>query len=349
MKNIKNIIILCGVLLSKNIYAVGGVELLTNVSVGSIGNPAMQTSISAESVFYNPAAISFLDNGEYLYLGAYGVDIDYKMRLDNIYLRTTSSQIIPSFSYVIKNNRQSYYLGFGMSGQGGKLKIDNNIPFLENTKATIAHGGINFGTSYLVNEKLSISIGGKGNYSKVEFKGDVGNQHIKNTEESKSITFETGIFYQPTEKLNFSGKYLHKTKQDYGGELAGLISLGTSYKITERDQLNLGYNIILEENDYSNSYEYAISLKRQVTPKLNISLGYMYSDRGHNNDDVYTFTELSSHQVGVGGEYSIKENILLGFGVGVIDYKSKSTNLFNSDIGSTRSEKILGLSLKVQL
>ena len=124
---------------------------------------------------------------------------------------------------------------------------------------------------------------------------------------------------------------------------------GTSYKITERDQLNLGYNIILEENDYSNSYEYAISLKRQVTPKLNISLGYMYSDRGHNNDDVYTFTELRSHQVGVGGESSIKENILLGFGVGVIDYKSKSTNLFNSDIGSTRSEKILGLSLKVQL
>lgn len=349
MKNIKNIIILCGVLLSKNINAVGGIELLTNVSVGSIGNPVMQTSISAESVFYNPAAISFLEDGEYLYLGAYGVDIDYKMKLNNLYMRTTSSQIIPSFSYVIKNNRQSYYLGLGMSGQGGKLKIDNNIPFLENTKVTIAHGGMNFGTSYLVNDKLSISIGGKGNYSKVEFKGDIGNQRIKNTEDSKSITFETGIFYQPTEKLNFSGKYLHKTKQDYDGYLAGLVSLGTSYKITERDQFNIGYNIILEENDYSNSYEYAVSFQRQVTSKLSLNLGYLYSDRGHNNDSIYTFTELSSHQIGLGGEYLVQENILLGFGFGLIDYNSKSSKLFDSNIKSTRNEKVAGLSLKIKL
>lgn len=333
----------------KNSYAVGGVELLTNVSVGYIGNPVMQTSISAESVFYNPAAINFLKDGNYLYLGAYGVDIDYKMKSSNIYIRTTTPQIIPSFSYVTKNGKQSYYIGLGMSGQGGKLKIDNNLPFLENAKASIVHGGVNFGTSYLVTDKLSLSVGGKGSYSEIVLKGDIGSEHIKSTKDSKSITFETGIFYQPIEKINLSGKYLHKTKQDYGGELAGLILLGASYKITEKNQINIGHNIILEENNYNNSYEYAVSLQRQITSKLNLSLGYLYSDRGHNNDNLYTFTELSSHQIGLGGEYSIQENILLGFGIGLIDYKDKSSKLFNSDIKATRSEKVLGLSLKVQL
>lgn len=349
MKNKIAMTILCGIITGKTIFAVGGVELLTNTTVGAIGNTVMQTSISAESVFYNPAATSFLENGDYFYVGSYLAGIDYKMEVGSVDLESTTPQIIPSFSYVMKNNRQSYYFGLGLNGQGGKLKIDNNIPFLENMEATIIHGGLNFGVSYLLSDNLSVSFGGVGNYSKIELTGNLGDNSIKNTKDSKSLTFETGIFYRATEKLSFSGKYLNRTKQDYGGYLAGMVSLGTSYKLTEKDQINMGYNIILEENDYSNSYEYAVSLERQINSKLSLSLGYMYSDRGSNRDGVYTFTELSSHQVGFGGEYSIKENMVLGFGVGLIDYKEKSSKLFNSDVKSMRNEKIVGLSLKVKL
>ncbi|MEG0730731.1 MAG: hypothetical protein RR421_05420, partial [Cetobacterium sp.] len=61
MKKLKFLAIIGILGFTKNMYAVGGVELLTNVSAGSVSNPAMQATISSESVFYNPAAISFLE------------------------------------------------------------------------------------------------------------------------------------------------------------------------------------------------------------------------------------------------------------------------------------------------
>ncbi|MCB8566076.1 OmpP1/FadL family transporter [Fusobacterium ulcerans] len=348
MKNIRNTVFLCGFLLGETIYAIGGVELLTNTTVGSIANPAMQTSISNESVFYNPAAISFLNDGRYIYLGGYAAKINYKMEVNNMYIKTTTPQVIPSFSYLQKNGKYSYYLGFGMSGQGGKLKIDTTIPLLNNMEANIIHGGVSFGVSYLINNNLSFSFGGKGNYSKIELKGKLENQNIKNNKNSESFTFETGVYYKLSKKINLSGKYLHKTKQDYGGDLAGLLSLGISYKLTEKERINMGYNIILEENNYNNSYEYAISLQKEINSKFNLSLGYSYSDRGNNNDEVYTFTELSSHQIGIGGEYLIQENIVIGLVVGLIDYENKSSKSTKPNIESSRIEKIAGLSIKIK-
>ncbi|MBC2855187.1 transporter [Cetobacterium sp. 2A] len=348
MKKLKFLAIIGILGFTKNMYAVGGVELLTNVSAGSVSNPAMQATISSESVFYNPAAISFLEGEHNLYFGGYYANIDYRAEVGNSYLETTTPQFIPSFSYIYKKDKISYYMGMGMSGQGGVLKFDNNTSLIEDLDSTIIYGGGSFGVSYLYKENLSLSLGGKITYSKTTMDGTIAGGKIENEKDSFGIAPEISTYYKVNSKISLSAKYLHKTKLDYGN-LASLLSLGSSFELNENQRLNFGYNWILEENEYSDSYEYAISFEQRINPKFKITLGYCYSDRGKNKDAIVDFTELSSHQIGLGGTYKATENIDLTIGVGKIRYESESVPIFNTKLKSKREEIVISTGVTMRL
>lgn len=348
MKKIKALKVLVLVLAAQSTYGAGGVKLLTNIGASSIANPAMQSVISAESVFYNPASVVFLDTENSIYFGGYFADIDYRIESGGSYVETTTPQLIPSFSYIHKKEKISYYMGIGMSGQGGVLSFDSNLPSIQKMDSTIIYGGLNFGIAYLYSDKMSFSLGGKATYSKTVTEGIVGLEKIDDSEESCGIAPEIGAYYRKNDKIDLSIKYLHRTQLDYGQSLAGLFSFGMGYRVGENQRINFGYNCILEEEEYSDTYEYSVSFEQKITSKTKVIIGYSYSDKGKNQDGIIDFTELSSHQIGIGGIYNINENLDLTVGVGKIKYESELSSISDIKLKSKRTEILIGAGLEMR-
>lgn len=166
--------------------------------------------------------------------------------------------------------------------------------------------------------------------------------------DSFGVAPEVSTYYKASDRVSLSAKYLYKTKLDYE-YLASLLSLGTSFELNETQRLNFGYNWILEENGYSDSYEYAVSFEQKINSKLKMTIGYCYSDRGRNEDGIIDFMELSSHQVGLGAIYKATEKIDLTVGIGRIRYESESSPIFNTNLKSKREETILSAGIAMSL
>lgn len=362
-------------LYSLKIFALGGGNIMTSPTTSSLGNPVQQAEVSADSVFYNPAALGFLEEGQHVGIGMYICKPDYKQGVTGPFgnaadINVDNLQYIPAGEYIYMKGDRAYYIGVGSMGQGGFLDVTTNNPAIKNAKLDYIAPGIVFGVAQKLNEKVSVSLGMRYTYlyQKLEFDG----RQSRDLEvKGDGIAPEIGIYYRATPKWDLSAKYLFRTKidqdvsSDYSrvndqvpnrNDYPAVLTTGTSYALNEKNKVYLGYNIIFEDADYvysgghngmenyDNTKEYMIGYKRVVNEKIDINLGYTYVDRCTNGDPK-TIKELDASVYGLSLIYHQNENTYYTAAISTNHYDSYNS----SSVGSKRKENVMGLSVNTKL
>lgn len=375
----KSLICLLGISLKALSYGVGGIEILTNPTPS---NFAQQSVISAEAVFYNPAGAAFLEDGSHMHYGAYIVGTDYETRVEGLTLDTTDPQVLPSFSYIYKDGKTAYYMGFGMIGQGGFLEYDISSPAVEDFDATIIHPGGIFGVSHQVTDRVALSLGGRYLYSRITAEGKTvfGNE-FESRIDAWGIAPELGIHMKVDENWDIAAKYLGETSLNYDGSIKkgrdtvveklfgkyatdhrknfpAVFSVGTGYRLNEYQKVAFGYNWIMESKksanedfygNYDDTYEYSVSFEQYVNNRFDLILGYTYTDKGENDLDITDITQLDAHQIGTALRYKKSESTDITIGTGIIFYESEKSVVAGQDVKSSRRELLLGISVNTKL
>lgn len=363
------------ILYSLKIFALGGGNIMTSPTTSSQGNPVQQAEVSADSVFYNPAALGFLEEGQHIGIGMYFCKPDYKQGFAGPFGNTTEAtvdnlQYIPAGEYVYVKGNRAYYIGVGSMGQGGFLDLDTRGSAIRDAKVDYLAPGIVFGVAQKLNEKVSVSLGMRYTYlyQKIEFDG----RKSRDIEtKGDGIAPEIGVYYRATPKWDLSAKYLFRTKIDQDAssdyprvndqipkrnDYPAILTTGTSYALNEKNKVYLGYNIIFEDADYvysggydgrenfGNTKEYMMGYKRVLNEKIDINLGYTYVDKGTNGDPK-TIKELDANVYGLSLVYHQNENTYYTVSLSTNHYESYNS----SSVGSKRRENIVGLSLNKKL
>ncbi|MEG0136136.1 MAG: hypothetical protein RR682_09010 [Cetobacterium sp.] len=368
---------------SKLIFALGGIEIGTSPSTSSISNPAQTANITPEAPFYNPSATMFLENGDYLYLGACGIFPEYETNINgSTFLKTTTFQPVPSFAYTHKTTNYSFYFASGTLGQGGFLKYNVSYDAINNFNLTVLYPGIVLGGAFKLNDKISVSLGGRIIYSRLQAEGKIlDRDSFKSYIETVGVAPEISFFYTPTKDINLGLKYLAKTKLDYNGKVKqgvenivttvfgkysvdhrkdfpAVLSLGGLYHFNNRQRLSLGYNWIFESDKtidnelyhkYKDTHEYSIGFEQELSSKFTGILGYGYTDRGTNGHTTGDMTQLSSQQFGIGVKYNYSNSTIISVVGGMNLYKTDHGKILNSDVETKRKETILGIGLEMKL
>ncbi len=368
------------ILISKLSLALGGIEIGTAPSVISVANPAQSANVTAQSPFFNPAATMFLENGQYIYLGAFGVFPDYKTQYNGkTFLNTDTFQPVPSFSYINKNDKYSYFIGAGSLGQGGFLKYKVSYDAIDNFHVTAVNPGVIIGGSFFLSKNISAGVSARIIYSRLEAKGHIKNEgSFRSYIETTGIAPEFSLFYTPTEKLNLGIKYLARTKLDYDGKVKegseyiinrvfgkfsvdhrkdfpAVLSVGSLYKINSTQRLSLGFNWILEskktlDNDlyhkYKDTYEYSLGFEQDINEKVTVILGYGYTDKGTNGHTIGDMTQLDSQQVGLGMKYKYSDVTDIYTALGINFYKTDDSKIYKETISTKRKEVILAVGFE---
>ncbi|MHA4990385.1 OmpP1/FadL family transporter [Cetobacterium somerae] len=367
-------------ILSKLSLSLGGIEIGTSPSINSIANPAQTANISAQSPFYNPAATMFLENGQYLYFGAFEVFPDYKTQYNGkTFLKTTTAQPVPSFSYINKKEKYAYFIASGSLGQGGFLKYKVSYDAIDNFHVTAVNPGIIIGGSFFISKDISMGISTRIIYSRLESKGKIKNEgEFKSYIEATGIAPEISFMYTPNDQLNLGIKYLAKTKLDYDGKVKkgseyiihrvfgkfsvdhrkdfpAVLSLGGLYKINDRQRVSLGFNWIMESkktidsnlyHKYKDTYEYALGFEQDIYEKMTLMFGYGYTAKGDNGHTIGDMTQLDSQQLGIGIKYKYSESTNLYTAFGINFYKTDNSKLYNQTISTKRKEPIFGIGIE---
>lgn len=368
------------IILSKLTLALGGIEIGTSPTVLSVANPAQTANVTAQAPFFNPAATMFLENGEYIYLGTFGVFPDYETQYNGkTFLKTTTFQPVPSFSYTNKKDNYSYFIASGSLGQGGFLKYNVSYDAIDDFHVTAINPGIVIGGSFFITKNISAGVSARIIYSKIEAKGSIkGEGSFKSYIEATGIAPEISLFYTPTENLNLGIKYLAKTKLDYNGKVKegskyiinrvfgkfsvdhrkdfpAVLSLGSLYKINENQRFSLGFNWIMESkktiddelyHKYKDTYEYEVGFEQDINEKMTLIFGYGYTAKGTNGHTMGDMTQLDSQQLGVGIKYKYSETTNLYTALGINFYKTDHSKLYNETISTKRREPIFGIGLE---
>lgn len=375
--------ILLFLLLSKLTFSLGGIEIGTSPSVTSFGNPAQVAKVSTEAVFSNPSSTIFLGPGNYIYGGTLLIFPDYKLKLrNNTLLETTTSQFAPSFSYVYNTEDYGFYFGAGSLGQGGFLKYKVSYNRIENLNVTSFNPGVIFGFTYKLKENLSIGLGGRALYSKIEAEGSIiTGQGVKSKITATGFAPEISLFYQPNKNLNLGVKYLAKTKLDYDGHIMtddghiaetllakfavdqrkdfpSVLSLGTEYKLNESQSIFFTYNRIFESKKkmdrelyykFKDTNEYLFGFEQVLNEKFDLLLGYGYIDKGQNTHPTGDMMQLSAHQFNLGIRYKPDASMKITLTVGLNHYDSHDGNLYGYEIKTTRKEVLTGIGIEKKL
>lgn len=350
----KKKIILIGLACSFNAFALGGVNALTTPTVAGLGNPVQQAEISADSVFYNPAALGFLEDGAYISGGAgfsipsYGIEKDDKRSDESTRITIDNLIVIPNVQYIYKNGERAYYIGVGSMGQGGLLNPSVHSNKINSLDVDYLAPGVVFGVAQKLNEKFSVSLGGRYTYvyQDINVKGDPANPNFKDidaktTVKGGGIAPEVGVYYRATEKIDLSAKYLFRTKIEQStdasservrvpgiieekipkrGDYPAILSTGVSYALDNKNKFYAGYNVIFEDADYvygggydenpsyKNTYEYMFGYSRKLNEKVKVEVGYTYVDKGGNDTDPVTIQELDAQVYGVAVKYKQNES-----------------------------------------
>lgn len=277
-----------------------------------LGNQAQNGMINRASVYYNPAGLVRLENGTYLQIGtqlALGYE---KMEFNGKDYKADLLQPIPNFAmYNVKDNSALYWT-FGGVGGGGDLEykdgvagtavvpqilggIINSNPMVPsmlkpltatiNTDGSKAEGRniyaqTTVGKTWAIDDKLSVSLGGRVVYGIRNLKGDLvlnGNQNLKligiPVGESASIDSrrdafgfggQLGVNYVANEKLNLAMRYDTRVKMSFKAR-------GQESKL----------NLLGQELGFSTFYpEYAIGSKvrRDLPAILAVGASYKVTD-----------------------------------------------------------------------
>lgn len=167
----------------------GGIVHNTNQSASFIRMPARDASMGIDGVYYNPAALTWLNKG-------FHISVNNQYIVQNRNIKTTFPQLnrqefeggvvapfFPSIYAVYKLDKFAFSLGFNPIGGGGSAKFEDGLPSFEMQIASIPAGlaaagiptskysyetefegrsiyyGIQAGASYKINDVLSVSLG----------------------------------------------------------------------------------------------------------------------------------------------------------------------------------------------
>ena len=167
----------------------GGIVHNTNQSASFIRMPARDASMGLDGVYYNPAGLTWLNNG-------FHISLNNQYIVQNRNIKTTFpglnrnefeggvvAPFFPSVYAVYKMDKFAFSFGFNPIGGGGSAKFDDGLPSFEMQVASIPAGlaqagipttkysyatefegssiyyGIQAGASYQINDILSVSLG----------------------------------------------------------------------------------------------------------------------------------------------------------------------------------------------
>ncbi|MGL5656410.1 MAG: OmpP1/FadL family transporter [Fusobacteriaceae bacterium] len=388
-------IILISLIWSINSFALGGINALTTPTITGLGNPVQQAEISADSVFYNPAALGFLEDGAYIAGGngfsipSYGVEKENTLTRESTRIKIDNLILIPNIQYIYKQGERAYYIGAGSMGQGGLLDPSVKSNRFTSLDMDYLAPGVVFGVAQKVNEKLSISLGGRYTYvyQKIDVEGKFGDRDLRGVDSKTEITGdgiapEVGIYYRATEKLDLSAKYLFRTKIEQKTESSGtrvkvpgiveekipkrgdypaILSTGLGYAFNDKNKFYTGYNIIFEDanyvygggydenENYKNTYEYMIGYSRKINEKIKVEIGYTYVDKGGNGKGVVTVQELDAQVYGIAMKYKQNESTEYSCALNFNIYDKETTSNKIMSTESYRRETTIGLGVTKKL
>lgn len=230
------------------------------------------------------------------------------------------------------------------------------------------------GMAHKFSDRLSLSVGGRVVYSETDTEGStflLGNKSEFKTElDALGFAGEIGVYYEVNEKWALGSRFHTKTKLDFDGSISGtsdfavrflekyykdqrkdlpaVWTLGTHYKFNDSQSFYLGYKRLFESNmdmdfygDFKDTNEYAFSYKHKLNNVLALNFGYVYTDKGGNNDDVKNLQELNASTYGIGIDYKRSTNMTLSAGMAYIDYQDGNTASLNAE----REEISIGVSV----
>lgn len=225
-----------------------------------LGNQAQNGMINGASVYYNPAGLARLQDGTYIHAGLELAVGHEKMKYNGKDYKADLLQPIPNFAAYKVEDGSALYMTFGGLGGGGDLKykdgvagtavipdlittINKNIkdkfgfrlyPFDTLKDVNSSAEGKNLyiqttvGKVWTVDEKLSVSLGGRVVYGIRELKGKIRLEsdskipNLKNINadiDSKRTAWgygvQLGLNYKATDRLNLALRYDSRVKMNF--------------------------------------------------------------------------------------------------------------------------------------
>ncbi|MGL4999402.1 MAG: OmpP1/FadL family transporter, partial [Cetobacterium sp.] len=202
-------------------------------------NPALQGAINTSStVNYNPAGLVRLENGVYVNGGLQLAVGEQKMTYNGYNHDSDLLSVVPNFSIVKKQDKKAYFVTMGGIAGGAGLKYEKGLAAYQ--KLAHKYGVVldnngtaegenrylqtTLGTSFELNEKLSMSLAGRIVQGQRNFKGDLSGKaygiipvtaSVDVDREAWGAGFQLGFNYAATEKLNLGLRYDSKVKLNF--------------------------------------------------------------------------------------------------------------------------------------
>ena len=199
----KRILLGLTILMATTSAFAGGLLTNTNQSAAYVRNPSRDAAIDVDAVYYNPAGVAFLEKGFHLSLNyqaavqkreitstspLYKLNSDNKSESRNFNAKAVAP-VIPSiqFAYVI-NDKWSIASQFSVVGGGGTCEFKDGLSLFEGMIAGKAKApytinqsltgnqiiyGLQVGAAYKIIDQLSVSVGVRGVYASMGYKGSM--------------------------------------------------------------------------------------------------------------------------------------------------------------------------------
>lgn len=188
----------------------GGLLTNANQSAAYVRMPARDASTDADAVYYNPAGLSFLDDGFHISLNNQSIRQRKLIKNDFSLLKNRENPVdeyvgkvdvpfFPSFYAIYKKNAFALGFGFQINGGGGSATFDDGLPSFESSIAMLplklnAAGipagkydcdiefegksifwGTQLNASYAINDVISVSVGARLTIARNAYKGHISN------------------------------------------------------------------------------------------------------------------------------------------------------------------------------
>ena len=229
-----------------------------------LGNQAQNGMINGASVYYNPAGLARLQDGTYIHAGLELAVGHEKMKYNGKDYKADLLQPIPNFAAYKVEDGSALYMTFGGLGGGGDLKYKDGVagtavipelvnkinmvsilmdkklafPFVDLKDNGSSAEGKNLyvqttlGKVWSVDEKLSVSLGGRVVYGIRELKGKIRlnakainpdlqkfadniNADIDSKRTAWGYGVQLGLNYKATDRLNLALRYDSRVKMNF--------------------------------------------------------------------------------------------------------------------------------------
>ncbi|ACZ10339.1 Outer membrane protein transport protein (OMPP1/FadL/TodX) [Sebaldella termitidis] len=335
------------------------IDYLMNNSSVYLGNPAQTANISVESAFFNPAGLVYLDDGLYLNINAFLSSVEESTVLDGQKYKADDFPVTPSFNLVYKKEKFSYYFNTSIIAGGATLNFKDGVPGLElaaqginkldplkNTSralnANLENGNFDgenryfqgaVGISYLLNDKVSVSLGGKYVYGIRKLSGHAeysynkssplgaivdGNAlHIDSKRTADGFGGILGIDIKPTDTLNIALKFETPVKLNFKASTS------------EDEKIYLGFlNRSLGISTFYPEYKDGNKMRRDlpavlsagVSNKINkVTLLFSYSHYFNKAANIDNQNYDDGNEAGIGIMYDINDKFTWTAGINIAD------------------------------